>query len=35
VSLERGCVIEELAGTVLQHVQTAVMAVDDDGRVGV
>ncbi|MEI6448844.1 MAG: hybrid sensor histidine kinase/response regulator [Actinomycetes bacterium] len=34
-SLERGRVIEELAGTVLQHVQTAAMAVDDDGRVGV
>ena len=27
--------MEELAGTVLQHVQTAAMAVDDDGRVGV
>src|SRR5680860_20536 len=35
VSLERGRVIEELAGTVLQHAQNAVMAVDDDGRVGV
>jgi PAS domain S-box-containing protein len=28
-------VIEELAGTVLQHVQTAAVAVDDDGRIGV
>src|SRR5680860_511000 len=35
VSLERGRVIEELAGTVLQHAQNAVMAVDDDVRVGV
>src|SRR5674476_1613537 len=34
-SLARGRAIEELAGTVLQHVQTAAMAVDDDGRVGV
>ncbi len=33
--MERGCVIEELAGIVLQHVQTAAIAVDDDGRVGV
>jgi PAS domain S-box-containing protein len=27
--------IEALASTVLEHVQTAAMAVDDDGRVGV
>jgi signal transduction histidine kinase/CheY-like chemotaxis protein len=33
--VERGRVIEELAGIVLQHVQTAAIAVDDDGRVGV
>ena len=31
----RGRVIKELAGTVLQHVQTAAVAVDDDGRIGV
>jgi PAS domain S-box-containing protein len=34
-SLERERIIEELARTVLQHVQTAAIAVDDDGRVGV
>ena len=34
-SFERGRAIEELAGIVLQQVQTAAMAVDDAGRVGV
>jgi len=34
-SFERGRAIEELAGIVLQQVQTAAMAVDEDGRVGV
>src|SRR5450759_1331015 len=35
IAWKEGASIEELAGTVLQHVQTAAMAVDDDGRVGV
>jgi len=34
-SSERGRAIEELAGIVLQQVQTAAIAVDEDGRVGV
>lgn len=35
-SVERGRVMEKLAAvTVLQHVQTAAMAADDDGHVGV
>ena len=34
-SQEKGHVIEELAGTVLQHVRTAAMAADDDGHVRV
>lgn len=34
-SPKKGGVIEGLAGTVLQHVQTAAVAVDDDGRLAV
>jgi len=34
-SFERGRAIEELAGIVLQQVQTAAIAVDEDGRIGV